>query len=165
MHALARRGRARPHFINSGVGMRLTVEIWAVDLIQQQVELRGLRLHHGVQRHTHCGGGPRVLNSLLSSSLLCFCLSFFSVSFFFSSLQRNSVVFLLGHVGRPPSMLDAKWRSTESSSSSSLPAAAAVAVVVVAAVVVVVAAAAAATAAAAMDSSLLSFGHPMYVVY
>ena len=31
----------------------LTVEVGPVDLVEEQVELRRLRLHHTVQRHTH----------------------------------------------------------------------------------------------------------------
>ena len=33
--------------------MSLTVEVGPVDLVEEQVELRRLRLHHTVQRHTH----------------------------------------------------------------------------------------------------------------
>ena len=36
-----------------GVCVSLTVEVGPVDLVEEQVELRRLRLHHTVQRHTH----------------------------------------------------------------------------------------------------------------
>ena len=36
----------------SGEGS-LTVEVGPVDLVEEQIELRRLRLHHTVQRHTH----------------------------------------------------------------------------------------------------------------